>query len=71
MHAYLLSLLEETPFEVTQDSRNRATNKLVASVKQLWVLATPLAVELGVGYTVLTQDILSLAKNECRICWID
>ena len=41
MHTYLLSLLEETPLEVTQDDRNRATNKMVASVKYLWVLATP------------------------------
>ena len=48
MHAYLLSLLEETPLEVTQDSQNRATNKLVASEKYHWVLATPLAVDLRV-----------------------
>ena len=33
MYAYLLSLLEETPLEVTHDGQNRATNKLVASVK--------------------------------------
>ena len=49
MHAHLLSLLEEISLEVTQDNRNRDTNKLVASVKYLWVLATPLAVYLGVG----------------------
>ena len=33
LHAYLISLLKETPLEVTQDGRNRATNRLVASVK--------------------------------------
>ena len=49
MHAYLLYLLEETPLEVTQDGWNQATNKLVYSVKYLWVLATPLAVDLRVG----------------------
>ena len=49
LHKYLLSLLEETPIEVTQDVRNWANNKLFASVKYLWVLATPLAVDLGFG----------------------
>ena len=49
MHTYLLYLLEETALEVTQDDRNWATNKLVVSVKLLWVLATPLAVDLRVG----------------------
>ena len=49
LHAHRISLLKENPLEVTQDGRNRATNKLVASVKQLWFLATPLAVELRVG----------------------
>ena len=49
MHAYLLSLIEETPLEVTQDGRNHATNKLIASVKWIWFLATPLAVDLKVG----------------------
>ena len=33
MHTYLLSLLEETPLELTQDGQKRATNKLVVSVK--------------------------------------
>ena len=33
MYAYLISLLEENPLEVTQDSQNRDNNKLVASVK--------------------------------------
>ena len=32
------------PFKATQDGRNRSTNKLVVSVKYLWVLATPLDV---------------------------
>ena len=45
IHTYLLYLLEKTTIEVTQDGRNRATNKLVASVKYLWVLATPFAVD--------------------------
>ena len=45
----MLSLLEETPLKVTQDGRNRATNKLVASVKYLWFLENPSAVDLGVG----------------------
>ena len=31
--AYLLSLLEETTLEATQDGRNRANDKLLASVK--------------------------------------
>ena len=44
LHTYLLSLLEETPIEVIQDGQNRSTNKLVASVKYIWVLATPLAI---------------------------
>ena len=41
----MLYLLKETHIEVNQDSKNWATNKLLASVKQLWVLATPLAVD--------------------------
>ena len=45
----MISLLNETPLEVTQDSQNRDTIKRVASVKRLWVLATPLSVDLGVG----------------------
>ena len=49
LHAYLISLIEETTLEVTQDGQNRATNKLVDSVKYLWVLATPLSVDLRVG----------------------
>ena len=49
MHVYLLSLLEETPLEVTQDGRKRATNKLVASVKYIWVLAAQLDVDLRFG----------------------
>ena len=49
LHTYLLSLFEESPLEVIQDGRNQDTNKVVASVKYLWVLATPLDVDLGVG----------------------
>ena len=49
MHACLISLLKETPLEVTQNGQNWATNKLVASVKYLWVLATPLAVDVRFG----------------------
>ena len=45
----MLSLIEETPLEVTQDGQNRATNKLVASLKYIWVLATPLAMDFGFG----------------------
>ena len=45
----MLSLLEETPLKVTQDGQKWATNKLVDSIKYLWVLVTPLAVELIVG----------------------
>ena len=45
----MLSILEETPIEVTQDGINRATNELVASVKYIWVLSTPLAVDRIVG----------------------
>ena len=41
----MISLPEETPLDVAQDGRNLATNKLVASVKYLWVLATLLAVD--------------------------
>ena len=49
MYTHLLSLIEETPLKVTQYGRNRATNKLEASVKYIWVLETPLAVDLRVG----------------------
>ena len=49
MHAYLISFIKETPLEVTQDGKNRDTNKLVASVKYIWVLATQLVVDLRVG----------------------
>ena len=49
MHVHLLYLLEETPLKVTQDGRKGATNKLIASVKYLWVIANPLAVDLRVG----------------------
>ena len=49
MLVHLLSLLEEPPVEVTKDGQKRATNKLVASVKYIWVIATPLAVYIGVG----------------------
>ena len=45
----LISLLKETALKVTQDDQNRDTDKLVAIIKYLWVLATPLAVELRVG----------------------
>ena len=48
MHAHLLSILEEAPLEVIQDGQNWDTNKLVASVKYIWVVANPLSVELGV-----------------------
>ena len=40
---------EEAPLEMIQYNQNRATNKLVASVKYLWVLANPLGLDLGVG----------------------
>ena len=36
---------EEAPLKVIQYGQNQATNKLVASVKYIWVLANPLAVE--------------------------
>ena len=49
MHVHLLYLLEETPLKVTQDGKNRNTNKMVDRVKYLWVLATPLDVDVGVG----------------------
>ena len=49
MYAHLIDLLEETPLKVTQDGKNRATNKLVAIVKYIWVLATPLVVDLRYG----------------------
>ena len=49
MYAHLLDLLEETPLKVTQDGQNRATNKLVAIVKYIWVLANQLAVDLRFG----------------------
>ena len=49
MHAQLISLLEEIPLKGTHDGKNRATNKLVASIKSIWVLATPLDVDLRVG----------------------
>ena len=45
----MFSLVEETPIGVTQDGRSQATNKLVAGVKYLGFLATPLAVYLRVG----------------------
>ena len=35
--------------KVIQDGRNQTTNKMVASVKWLWVLATTLDVDLRVG----------------------
>ena len=44
-----LSLLEETHLEVNQASQNRDTNKLVASIKYVWVIATSLAVDLRYG----------------------
>ena len=62
MHAYLLSLLEETPLEVTQDGRNQATNNLVASVKYLLVLATPLAV----GLIVFLLNTFNSRRSEYR-----
>ena len=37
------------PLKVTQDGQERATDKLVARVKYILVLATPLAVDLRVG----------------------
>ena len=49
MHTHLLYLLEETPLKVTQDGQNRATNKLVTRVKYIWVLATPVDVDLRVN----------------------
>ena len=49
MHAHILSLLKENTLKVTRDGQNQAAKKLVASVKYLWVLATPLAVDLRVG----------------------
>ena len=38
------TLSRKPPLEVIQDGRNRSTNKLLASVKYLWVLSTPLSV---------------------------
>ena len=49
MQAYLISLLEETPLEVTQYVRNQDNNKLLAGLKYLWVLATPLSLDIRVG----------------------
>ena len=40
---------EEAPLEVIQYGQNRATKKLIAIVKCLWFLATPLVLDLGVG----------------------
>ena len=42
---------EEAPLEVIQYGQKWATNTVVASVKYLWVLATQLDVDLGVGKT--------------------
>ena len=39
----------ESPLEVIQDGKKWDTNKVVARVKYFWVLAIPLAVELGIG----------------------
>ena len=49
MYAHLLSLIKETPLEVTQDVRNWFTNKLVATAKYVWVIETPFAVDLEFG----------------------
>ena len=70
MYEHLLSLLKEAPIVVIQDGQNLDTNKLVASVKYIWVLATPLSTELGVGQTRLTEDVQSLAATERQLCWI-
>ena len=40
---------EEYPIEVINYGCHRDTNKVVASVKYLWVLATPLSMDLVVG----------------------
>ena len=40
---------EGFPLEVIQDGQNWATNKVVSSVRKIWVLATPLGVDLVVG----------------------
>ena len=69
-HAHLLSLLDETPLEVTQDGTHRDNYKLVSSIKYLWVLTTSLAVDLGVGLTRLTEDVLSLESTKRRLRWI-
>ena len=48
-HTHLLYILDQTLLEVTQEIQNRDTNKMVARVKYPWVLATILAMDLGVG----------------------
>ena len=64
LNTQLIYLLEETTLEATQDSQNRATNKLVVSVKYIWILATELNVELGVDSTHLNQNVQSLSVTE-------
>ena len=49
MYAHMIYLLEEDPIEVIQDGQKKDTNKLVDSVKYIWILATPLYLDLGVG----------------------
>ena len=47
----MLCLLEEALIEVIQNGQNQDNDKLVASVKYLWVLENPLYMDLGVDYT--------------------
>ena len=61
---FMSLVTEEIPLEVTQDGQNRATNKLVASFKYIWVLASALDVDGRVSSTRLIQDVLSLAETE-------
>ena len=68
LQANLLSILEEAPHGVIQDGRNRATNKLVATVKYIGVLENPLAVELGFSSTRLTEYVQSLVATKRRLC---
>ena len=70
MRAHLLYLLKENPIEKTQDGRNRATNKLVARVKYIWLLATQLPVYLRIRYARLNKNVLSLAATKRRLRWI-
>ena len=52
------NFLEEAHLTVIQDGENWSTNEVVDSVKYIWSQATPLAVELGVGWTHILKMFL-------------